>query len=416
MLKHFEITRERINQFTNALRDKLYAEKAPVALSVYGPTDRITLDEALSQAKFKPAKIGEKFGPPWSTHWFKVEIDVPKAWRGKEAHLLWDSISEGLIYLDGKPVQALTGTDWSGRPLRPEWRLPKRTTQLTVYIEMAVNHLFGFNEMGNVQETYFIGMLRQAEIGLFDRDAWNLLWDYSVVAESASEMPQDSVRGRQAMFAANAFINAIRLDDKRTWPGARKILSQFLAARNGDSQHNVSAIGHAHIDTAWLWPLAETRRKVIRTVSTTMRLMEDYPEYKFSFSQAVQHDWVKEMRPDLYAQLKKRVKEGRVVPVGGMWVEPDTNVPSGESLIRQMLIGQRWFEREYGLRCNEIWIPDVFGYCAPTAANSRTGRGHAFSYAEALVEPDEQAAAPHLLLGGVGRHAHADPLPAHRHV
>ena len=188
-----------------------------------------------------------------------------------------------------------------------------------------------------------------------------LLRDYSVVAEMATEMPHDSVRGRQALFAANAAINAIHPDDKKTWAAGRAILQRILAARNGEAQHTVSAIGHAHIDTAWLWPLAETRRKVIRTLSTTLRLMEDYPEYKFSFSQAVQHDWVKEMRPDLYAQMKRRVKEGRIVPVGGMWVEPDTNVPSGESLIRQMLVGQRWFEREYGLRCKEIWIPDVFG-------------------------------------------------------
>ena len=124
MLKHYEITRERIRQFTEVLRGKLYADKAPVSLSVYGPTDRIPLSEALKVAKFRPASVGEKFGPAWSTHWFRVEIAVPKAWRGQEAHLLWDSVSEGLIYVDGKPVQALTGTDWSGRPLRPEWRLP----------------------------------------------------------------------------------------------------------------------------------------------------------------------------------------------------------------------------------------------------------------------------------------------------
>jgi len=365
MLKHYEITRRRIKQFTIQLRDKLYTARAPVKLAVHGPTDRIPLDEAL-KGEFRPASIGEKFGPPWSTHWFRVDIDVPKGWRSQEVHLLWDSISEGQIYLDGKPVQALTGTDWSGKPLRPDWRLPKGrlAKPLTVYIEMAVNHLFGFNEMGNIQETSFIGLLRQAEIGMFDRDAWDLIWDYSVVAEMAQHMPHDSVRGRQALFAANTFINAINLEDKGTWPKARAGLTQFMSAHNGDAQHNVSAIGHAHIDTAWLWPLAETRRKVIRTISTTLRLMEDYPEYKFSFSQAVQHDWVKQMQPDLFAQMKRRVREGRIVPVGGMWVEPDTNVPSGESLIRQLLVGQRFFREEYGLESKEIWIPDVFGYCA----------------------------------------------------
>jgi alpha-mannosidase len=363
MLKHYDITRRRIKQFTNALREKLYPARAPIQLFVHGPTDRIPYAEALT-GEFRPTQAGEKFGPPWSTHWFRVEMNVPQTWRGKEVHLLWDSVSEGLIYLDGQPVQALTGTDWSGRPVRGEWRLPDGATTLTVIIEMAVNHLFGFNEMGSIQETSFVGLLRQAELGLFDRAAWDLLWDYSIVAEMAEHMPHDSVRGRQALFAANAMVNAIDLDDARTWPKARAIASKFLAARNGDAQHNVSAIGHAHIDTAWLWPLAETRRKVIRTVSTTLQLLKDYPEYRFSFSQAVQHDWVKEMQPELYAAMKQRVAEGRIVPVGGMWVEPDTNVPSGESLIRQLLIGQRWFRQEYGLTCREIWIPDVFGYCA----------------------------------------------------
>jgi alpha-mannosidase len=378
MLKHYDLTRERIRQFTDTLRSLLYPATAPVTLAVHGPTDRIALDEALKSATFNPVSVGTKFGPPWSTHWFRVEIDVPAAWRGKEVHLLWDSVSEGLIYLDGKPVQALTGTDWSGRPLRPDWRLPKNTGKLTVYIEMAVNHLFGFNEMGNITETHFVGLLRQAEIALFDRDAWDLLWDYTVVAEMALELPHDSVRGRQALFAANSAINAIDPGKRSSWAAGSKILKAFLAAHNGEAQHRVSAIGHAHIDTAWLWPLAETRRKVLRTVSTTLRLLEEYPEYKFSFSQAVQHDWVKEMRPDLYVQMKRRVKEGRIVPVGGMWVEPDANLPSGESLIRQLLIGQRWFEREYGIRCKEIWIPDVFGYCAQLPQIAALGGAHRF--------------------------------------
>jgi alpha-mannosidase len=363
MLKHYEITKRRIKQFTDRLRDKLYTDRAPVGLTVYGPTDRIPYAEAM-QGTFRPAHIGEKFGPPWSTHWFKVDIDVPAAWRGKEVHLLWDSISEGMIYLDGKPAQALTGTDWSGRPLRPEWRLPQTSKPFTVVIEMAVNHLFGFNEMGNIQETSFIGLLRTAEIALFNREAWDIFWDYVTVAEMAQALPQDSVRGRQALFAANNFINQINLEDKTSWPAARETLTKFLAAHNGDSQHNISAIGHAHIDTAWLWPLAETRRKVIRTLSNTLGLVEDYPDYKFSFSQAVQHNWVKEMQPEMFAQMKARIAEGRIVPVGGMWVEPDTNVPSGESLIRQLLHGQRFFQREYGITCREIWIPDVFGYCA----------------------------------------------------
>lgn len=377
MLKHYDITKKRLKQFSSQIRQRLYTERAPVSLAVHGPTGRISFAEAM-QGEFRPAAVGEKFGPPWSTHWFKVDIDVPAAWRGKEVHLLWDSFSEAQIWLDGQPVQALTGMDYSRRPIRGEWRLPQTDKPLSIVIELAVNHLFGFNEMGSVQETQFIGWLRQAEIALFDRELWDLLWDYTIIQEMAQEMPANSVRGRQALFAANQMVNCIDLDKRKTWAEARKIAKKFLAMKNGDAQHNLSAIGHAHIDTAWLWPLAETRRKVIRTVSNTLTLMDDYPDYVYSFSQAVQHAWVKEMQPEMYARMKQRIKEGRIVPVGGMWVEPDTNVPSGESLIRQLLHGQRFFQQEYGITCREIWIPDVFGYCAQLPQISKLGGAEYF--------------------------------------
>jgi alpha-mannosidase len=372
MLKHYEITKKRLKQFNTQLRERLYTARTPVALAVHGPTDRIPFAEAM-KGEFRPAQVGEKFGPAWSTHWFKVDIDVPAAWRGKEVHLLWDSVSEGQIYVDGQAVQALTGMDYSGRPIRGEWRLLQTDKPFSIVIEMAVNHLFGFNEMGSVQETQFIGWLRQAEIALFDREAWDLLWDYTIIEEMAQHLPADSVRGRQALFTANEMVNCINLDKRDTWAEARKIAKKFLSMKNGDAQHNLSAIGHAHIDTAWLWPLAETRRKVIRTVTNTLTLMNDYPDYTYSFSQAVQHQWVKAMQPALYEQMKARIKEGRIVPVGGMWVEPDTNVPSGESLIRQLIHGQRFFQQEYGITCREMWIPDVFGYCAQLPQISKLG-------------------------------------------
>lgn len=372
MLKHYEITKRRLKQFNAQMFARLYTERKPVSLAVYGPTERIPFAEAM-KGQFREAYVGEKFGPAWSTHWFKVDIDVPAAWSGKEVHFLWDSISEAQIWLDGQPVQALTGMDYGGKPIRGEWRLPQTDKPFSIIVEMAVNHLFGFNEMGSIQETQFIGWLRQAEIAVFDREMWDLFWDYTILQEMAQSMPADSVRGRQALFAANKMVNLIDLDKRETWGEARKIAQKFLAMKNGDAQHNLSAIGHAHIDTAWLWPLAETRRKVIRTITNTLTLMNDYPDYVYAFSQAVQHQWIKEMQPALFEQMKARIKEGRIVPVGGMWVEPDTNVPSGESLIRQLIHGQRFFQQEYGITCREIWIPDVFGYCAQLPQISKLG-------------------------------------------
>ncbi len=151
-------------------------------------------------------------------------------------------------------------------------------------------------------------------------------------------------------------------DDRSTWDEAEAILKALLANRNGSHVHQISAIGHAHIDTAWLWPLAETQRKLVRTWSSQTAYMDRYPEFRFACSQAQQYDWIRARNPDLYERILRHAEAGRWVPVGGTWVEPDCNLPSGESLVRQFLHGQRFFEREFGRRCREFWNPDVFGY------------------------------------------------------
>lgn len=360
MQKNLHLTHARLRTFLRPtqLAGKLYPEKAPVRLSVWRAPGRVTFAEAL-RGKYRPAKIGEQIRPLWATAWFKVDITIPPAWRGREVHLLWDSFSEACVWQNGVPLQGLTGTaHWmnANGPVRGQFRLPPGTRH-TYYIEVACNQLFGADAK-DVQ----LGTLRQAEIAVFDREAWDLLWDYTVVADMAKELPAGTPRAAQALWTANAMINTCHLDDRSTWPATRKLARQFLAARNGDGQHNISAIGHAHIDTAWLWPLAETVRKCYRTFATAVRYMDEYPEYKFVCSQAQQYAWMKEQQPALYAKIKRKVAAGRFVPAGGTWIEPDCNIPSGESLIRQFLVGQRFFKKEFGRYCREFWNPDVFGY------------------------------------------------------
>ncbi|MBO4547779.1 MAG: alpha-mannosidase, partial [Abditibacteriota bacterium] len=120
--------------------------------------------------------------------------------------------------------------------------------------------------------------------------------------------------------------------------------------------------GHSHIDVAWLWPLKESMRKVGRTYSTVTSLMDEYPEYCFNCSQVPLYLYLKEHFPSVYKKVKARVKEGRFEPIGGTWVENDTNLLSGESLVRQCLYGQRFFMKEFGRKVRVGWLPDVFGY------------------------------------------------------
>ena len=126
----------------------------------------------------------------------------------------------------------------------------------------------------------------------------------------------------------------------------------------------MSAVGHAHIDLAWLWPIRETVRKGARTFATALANMEKYPDYIFGASQPQLYLWMKQYYPALYEKVRQKVREGRWEVQGCMWVEPDTNVTGGESLVRQILYGKRFYEQEFGVEVDNLWLPDVFGYSA----------------------------------------------------
>ncbi len=145
---------------------------------------------------------------------------------------------------------------------------------------------------------------------------------------------------------------------------ARARLADVLAAPAVPSAHRISAVGHAHIDSAWLWPLRETVRKVARTAANMTALLDDEPEFVFAMSQAQQWAWVKEHRPEVWARVKKAVADGRFVPAGGMWVESDTNMPGSEAMARQFVHGKRFFLDEFGVDNDEAWLPDTFGFAA----------------------------------------------------
>lgn len=365
--KHSDLTRQRIIKFmaNGSLWSLVHPERVPVSLSAFTAPGRITYAEAM-RGRYRPIKPGHCFGPEWSTHWVRVEGRIPAHWKGREVRLWWDSHSEACVWVNGVPRQGLTGSGLTGwdtnlkEPIRAEYSLTRAARageRITCYVEVACNQLFGF-DMGAKQ----VGQLREAELVWFDPEAWDLYIDFMTVAEMMRQIPGNQPRGAQALYAANAFLNHYDPDDRGTWPKARRWLQDYLGARNGDGQHTTHAIGHAHIDTAWLWPLAETRRKCYRSFSSVLRLMEAHPNFVFACSQAQQYAWIKEEQPALYKEIKARVKKGQFVPVGGSWIEPDCNIPSGESLVRQFLYGQRFFKREFGQYCRGFWNPDVFGY------------------------------------------------------
>ncbi|RAL12310.1 alpha-mannosidase [Aspergillus homomorphus CBS 101889] len=377
---------DRLKQFTSSgqyegqnLLSKFYeavnSDEDHVKLSVYSVPDlqRPPFKEATSH-EFKPTHIGASFGPSWSTHWFHIRLTVPKDMREKERlEFHWDANNEGLIWSeDGRPLQGLTGGNE-----RIEWIIPdawRDGEEHVFYIEMACNGMFGNAPGGDsiqppAPDKYFT--LSKAQITAVNLEARALFYDFWIIGDAAREFPGDSWEKHEANMVTNAIIDAFIAGDgsQESIKEGRKIARKYIGDNvdssmvyETDTDPIVYAIGHCHIDTCWLWPWAETKRKVARSWSNQCDLMDRYPEHRFACSQAQQFKWLKEYYPSVFDRVKQWVKKGHFQPIGGSWVEHDTNLPSGESLVRQFLYGQRFFESHFGERCTTFWLPDTFGY------------------------------------------------------
>ena len=360
------------------LRSKVYEGKASgndhVKLSVYSPPglSRPSFEEATSH-EFETTHIGASFGPSWSTHWIKVQLKVPASLRRKELlELHWDAGNEGLIWTEqGEPIQGLTG---GGE--RIEWILPDAFRDgafHTIYIEMACNAMFGNAPGGDSIQPpdpnkYFT--LYTAEIVAINQEARALYIDFWILGDAAREFPEDSWEEHKALQIGNKIMDTFEMSrgSQDSIQECRRMAREYLGDVNShrvygsDKEPIVYAIGHCHIDTCWLWPWAETKRKIARSWSNQCDLMDRFPEHRFTCSQAQQYKWLEQLYPKLFDRVKTKIKEGKFQPVGGSWVEHDTNMPSGESLVRQFLYGQRYFESRFGQRCRTFWLPDTFGY------------------------------------------------------
>jgi alpha-mannosidase len=367
LLAHPDYTRERVRQVARRVAALVHADaRAPERLRIAGPVDRIAASDAAA-LDYRDAEPGMALGPLWATWWLTVDGRVPAEWEGEQVDLLLITNSEATLWLDGEPAQGLVS---GGAYVRPDAMLVARGVageELSARVEIACNGLFGWSEL-HPQPHQSGGSappfrLECCELARFDRDAWALSRDLEVLTALMDEPGADDAWRGELLRELNRFCNAWDADDRATWPRAGAILAPLLSERrNATRTHEITAIGHAHIDTAWLWPLEETLRKCVRTFATQLRLMERYPAYRFACSQAQQYAWIRDRAPRLWARIRERVAAGQWLPVGGTWIEPDCNLPAGESLVRQFLYGQRFFEDELGRRARVFWNPDVFGY------------------------------------------------------
>lgn len=351
-------------------------------------TERIALsiEAGPSPGEVKPFEAGTDWGAPWETTWFRLTGCVPDEWLSRDGDSRVEAIvdlgftlvqagfqAEGLVverHGDGshRPVHGI-------HPLRTHHVIADPTAPVDLLVEAASNPTFpqfapssqGLLDTASGDPLY---RFRTADLVLVDVETEALVHDLDVLDDtmrsSASDDPERTKLRRTLIDALGAMPDIA---------AARRVLAPLLSpsATAGTRRHRIVATGHAHIDTAWLWPMRETIRKCTRTFSSAVELMDIDPTYRFTCSQAQQYAWIEERHPELFERISEKVRAGQWLPVGGMWVEADMNLPSGESLARQIVHGQRYFTEKFGSPSREVWIPDVFGYPAGLPQLFRAG-------------------------------------------
>lgn len=338
----------------------------------------------LPKDQFQRIEIGACWGKPWQTTWFELEVQIPsisdlKISDRDRLELVFD-----LGWFDHSPGFQAEGIvrDEMGRAVKAinpknQWipvKQPKQEAQTQkFYIEAAANPLllavppFQITEDGDklTSGKEPIYRLAKADLVVLHQDVYDLALDIAVLRELAGTLPENDSWGWKIKLALSDALDQLSLDDiPSTAARARETLRPILETPAYSTAHQLSAIGHAHIDSAWLWPIRETRRKVVRTMANVVRLIEDGTGLVFALPAAQHVKWLKEEDPNLFERVKACVQKGSIVPVGGMWVEPDAVLPGGEAMCRQLVEGLSFIEDELGVTCNEIWLPDSFGYSA----------------------------------------------------
>lgn len=363
---------------TERIRPVVHRRVAPLQVEVRhvggGRGEPVPPADAIG-APYERGAVGDPWGPAWGTTWFHLTGSVPEADdRGPHevvVDLGWSPHSpgfqaEGLVYRpDGSVVKGLN-------PMNG-WIPVESGTDVDLYVEAAANplllqpHPFLPTDLGDKatagdQPLY---RLTRAEICVRDTELWELAADLDVLDGLMRELPAEDGWRTELQLGMERALDRLDLADVSGTAGAaRSELAGLLARRSADTAHRISAVGHAHIDSAWLWPVRETVRKVARTVANVTHLLDEHPELIYTMSSAQQYEWLEEHRPEVFARLRKHVADGRFVPTGGMWVESDTNMVGGEAMARQFLLGQGYFREKFGVTCREVWLPDSFGYSA----------------------------------------------------
>lgn len=346
------------------IRNKVYTKVAELSAKALLSREPIAF-ASLDGKKFECFKKGDAWGSDFDCAWFSFEGVVPESAKGRKIAARIDIQGEGLVYIDGRPVVGITQVKDAVDMVQPA--PGKQTVDLYACAEGGekVSLLVdcGFNGKRNKKGCK--ARLKTAELVSVDDDMRGFYYDYLQLFALLLTFGKNKALSAERAGEIDTALDGAWLQYRRgDIAMARKLLGAAASSPTAEDAAEYTAIGHAHIDLGWLWPIRETKRKGARTYATALTNIAKYPDYVFGASQAQLMEWIKTGYPDLYERFRRAVADGRIEPQGAMWTENDCNLPGGESIIRQFLYGEEFFLKEFGRSSRTVWLPDVFGYPA----------------------------------------------------
>jgi alpha-mannosidase len=362
-------------------KDRIVAFRDELPRHFYRPTGSVELEGAVTSSQltpqeaadldFAPMPAGTDWGGKWEYGWFRGSFTLPEEVEGQRVVFALDIGAESIVFINGKAAGA---KDRHHSVIT----LTKEGTPGTTYHVLAEGYAGHGRRVASVgptppdRETVPEPGPTQTTVGdttfgIWYEDVYQRWLDVETLTQLREKLDPESLRLMEIDEALREFTYAVDLELPlgamlETVREAREVLKPVLACVNGSTAPEMFGFGHSHIDVAWLWPLAETERKMGRTMSTQLALMEEYPDFKFLQSQPHLYRMLKRRYPEIYRRVKDAIAKGQFIPEGGTWVEPDTNISGGESLIRQFVHGKRFYKEEWGVDSEMLWLPDVFGY------------------------------------------------------
>ena len=375
--------RDRISHWVRTLKDDFYQPLGEIQWEAFRTNEQLSLGEAKKE-QFVSVKPGFTWGNTYEYCWMKGHIQLSEEANGKRIVMNLKPDGEATLFVNDKAFGTYRAS-WVNEPHHyivdnVLSRCAKGDEQFDIMMEVYAGHYYpeaptGGCATGPVLPGSYTDKLEEGKrrtlgrctYGIWNEDAYQLFMDVDTLGRLLEVLDKTSLRAAKIAKALEQFTLIVDFEQERdarieSYKKAREALKPVLEAENGSTMPVFYAVGNAHLDLAWLWPIAETGRKTARTFAAQLRLIEEYPEYKFIQSQPAEYEMCRKLYPELFERIKAAVKKGQWIAEGAMWVEPDTNMASGEALIRQLLYGKQYYKEVFDVDSEVLWLPDTFGY------------------------------------------------------